>query len=217
MRRQLLFSCLFLSIPFLAGSKCAFFFSTGDSDPRPKDPNDTAVETMQGHLVGKPIRGIAYKSGSLEGLTGENGEFSYEVGTTVSFHIGDIPLGGDVEGRALLTPIDLVDGGSERHPAVINIARLLQSLDATPGDTVITIPESVRQAAVTDNSSLFWAVQTLNFSDEQDFVNAATTLVAVLTQDYPFNTMLVDADTARETMLDAIASWKMLEKEAATE
>ena len=172
---------------------------------------------MQGHLVGKPIRGIAYKSGSLEGLTGENGEFSYELGTTVSFHIGDIPLGGDVEGRALLTPIDLVDGGSENHPAVINIARLLQSLDATPGDTVITIPESVRQAAVTDNPSLFWAVQTLNFSDEQDFVNAATTLIAVLTQDYPFNAMLVDADTARETMLDAIASWKMLEKKAALE
>ena len=215
MRRQLLLSCLLLATPFLAGAKCAFFFSTGDSDPRPKDPNDTSIMAMHGHFIGEPVKGIAYKSGSLSGSTGENGEFSYEEGGTVSFYIGDILLGGEVKGRDLVTPIDLVEGGSADHPAVINIARLLQSLDAMPGDGVITIPTSVGRDAVTTNSTLFWAVQSLDFGDDQTFVNAASTLVAVLTRDYPFTTTLVDADAARENMLDAIEAWKMLQTTAA--
>ena len=126
---------------------------------------------MEGHFVGPPTRGIAYESGSLSGITGENGEFRYEEGGTVSFFIGDIRLGGEVKGSDLLSPIDLVDKGSDDHPAVINIARLLQSLDATVGDSVITIPSSVVKEAVVTNEALFSWIQSLDFGDEQSFAN----------------------------------------------
>lgn len=198
-----------LATPFLAGSNCSFSFSTGDSDPSPGDPNEKAVVAMQGHLVGPAVQGISYKSGSLSGLTGENGEFDYEEGGTVIFFIGDIILSGEIKGSDLLSPIDLVDDGNADHPAVVNIARLLQSLDATPGDGIITIPPSVAQAAVVTNESIYSSLQSLDFSDQQSFVNAASALVAVLTRDYPFTVTLVDADTAREQMLDSLEVWNI--------
>ena len=215
MPRQLLVCCLLLVTPFLAGAKCSFFFSTGGSSPPPKDPNETTVVAMEGHFVGPPTRGIAYESGSLSGITGENGEFRYEEGGTVSFFIGDIRLGGEVKGSDLLSPIDLVDKGSDDHPAVINIARLLQSLDATLGDSVITIPSSVVKEAVVTNEALFSSIQSLDFGDEQSFANAASALVAVLARDYPFTATLVDAATAREQMLDSIKAWKTQREAAA--
>ena len=207
MQHRFLIYCLLVAIPVLAGAKCAFFFSTGDSDPRPKDPNDTTIAANVGHFVGTPVRGVAFKSGSISGLTGENGEFQYEEGRKIRCSIGDIRLGREAEGRDVVTPIDLVEGGSADDPAVINIARLLQSLDAHPGDDIITIPTSVGQEAVTTNRTLYWALNSLDFGDEQSFVNAASALVAVLTRDYPFTATLVDADTARARMLDAIETW----------
>lgn len=215
MRRSLLSCCLLLATPFLAAAKCTFFFSTGGSNPGPNDPNDTAFLAIEGHFVGPPVRGVAYQSGSLSGMTGENGEFRYEEGGTVSFFIGDIRLGGEVNGSVLVSPIDLVNNGSGDNTTVINIARLLQSLDAIPGDGVITIPASVQTEAVVTNETLFSSIQSLDFSDDQSFVNAASQLVAVLARDYPFTATLVDADAARQLMLDSIESWKMQQTRAA--
>ena len=146
------------------------------------------------------MEGVHYESGSLAGITGSNGEFQYEVGNTVRFSIGDIPLGMPVTGKAVITPLDLVAGGAADTPAVINIARLLQSLDSEPGDEVITIPPEVRAAAVRSNPALSSAIEFLDFSDEPAFVNAASQLVAVLASDYPFTAVLVDADQARSHM-----------------
>ncbi len=214
MRRHLLLGCLLLAIPFLAGAKCAFFFSTGDSDPRPKDPNEPAVVAAQGQFVAIPIQGIGYESGALAGVTGEHGEFLYEEGASISFYLGDIPLGGAVAGRQFITPLDLVEAGSTDHLAVINMVRLLQSLDATPGDATINIPPSVRQEAVASNTSLFWAVQSLDFADRDGFDNAASAMVATLTRDYPFTAVLVDADTTKNDLIDAISNWKAPKPEA---
>jgi hypothetical protein len=50
------------------------------------------------------------------------------------------------------------------------------------------------------------AIEFLDFSDAAAFVNAASQLVAVLTRDYPFTTVLVDADTARAHMIRSIDS-----------
>lgn len=215
MQRRLLLVCLLIAIPFIAGAKCAFFFSTGDSDSLPKDPNDTTIAAQSGHFVGAPVRGVAYKSGALSGFTGDKGEFQYEKGGTVSFSIGDIRLGGEAMGREIITPIDLVEDGSADNPAVINIARLLQSLDALPGDDAITIPISVGQEAVVANSALYWALNSLDFGDEESFANAASALVAVLTRDYHFTATLVDPDTARERMLQAIEQWNDQQEKAA--
>ena len=192
-----------LAIPLLGGGQCAFFASSGGDSSVPKKEEDDAGLTIiigDGTLVDAPVAGVQYESGSLAGITGNNGEFQYEVGNTVRFSIGDIPLGIPVTGKAVITPLDLVAGGTADTPAVINIARLLQSLDSEPGDEVITIPPEVRAAAVRSNPALSPAIEFLDFSDEPAFVNAASQLVAVLASDYPFTAVLVDAEQARTHM-----------------
>lgn len=205
-RRYILILTL-IATPLLAGSQCAFFFSSGGGSSSSDDEDDRAglvVKVSDGQFIDAPVQGVNYISGSLSGVTGSNGEFQYETGNTVRFFIGDIALGGEVGGKAMITPLDLVENGAIDTPAVINIARLLQSLDSDPGDEVITIPAEVRAAAVRSNEGLSSAVEFLDFSEDPAFVNAATQLVAVLTQDYPFTAVLVDAENAREHMIRSI-------------
>jgi hypothetical protein len=198
-----------VAIPLLGGSQCAFFFSSGggSSDSQGKDERAGLVVIISnGNFVEAPVEGVNYESGSLAGITGRNGEFQYEVGKSIQFFIGDINLGRAVKGKPLITPLDLVTDGAIDTPAVINIARLLQSLDSDPADDVITIPDAVRAAAVRSNKGLSSAIEFLDFSDDPAFVNAASQLVAVLTRDYPFTAVLIDADTAHDRMIKSIGT-----------
>jgi hypothetical protein len=154
-------------------------------------------------LIDAPMQGVRYESGSISGVTGDLGEFQYETGGTIRFFIGDIALGDAVRGKAVITPIDLVPNGTIDTPAVINIARLLQSLDSIPGDNRITIPAVLRAEAVRSNGVVDSSIQNLDFADETAFVNAATQLISTLTASYPFTAVLVDRQSAREHLTRA--------------
>jgi hypothetical protein len=156
------------------------------------------VTVDNGQLIDAPVQGVRYESGSVSGVTGDLGEFQYETGGTVRFFIGDIALGEAVRGKAVITPIDLVPNGTIDTPAVVNIARLLQSLDSRPGDNRITIPAALRVEAVRSNGAVDTSIRYLDFSDETAFVNAATQLVSTLTASYPFTAVLVDRQSARK-------------------
>jgi hypothetical protein len=191
-----------IATPFLVGSSCAFFFSSGggSSDRKDeikdeiKDGEDNTVVVASGNFGDPPIAGVSFESGSLSGVTGEKGEFQFENDKTVRFFIGDINLGPAVIAKPVMTPKDLVVKDSNNPAAGVNIQRLLKSLDSAPGTEAITIPEDVRVAAVRSNDAVSMAIEVLDFSDDGAFVNTASQLVAVLTNDYPFTAMLVDAD-----------------------
>ncbi len=196
-----------LAMPLLVGSECAFFFSSGggsaSNDNRDKDKDDEQIIVANSGSFGSPpAQGVSYESGALSGTTGSNGEFQYESGKTVRFFIGEVDLGESVPGKVLIAPQDLVHNGAADTPAVINISRLLLSLDSDPDDGVITIPKAVRTAAVRSNADVSSAIEFLDFGDNPAFVNAASQLVAGLTGDYPFTATLVDADTAQQRMLN---------------
>jgi hypothetical protein len=206
------FAIVFCLVAMLAltGSQCVIVATSGggqldcnDTD-KDKDPCPVVV-VATGRLVDAPVQGVRYVAGSLSGSTGVNGEFQYELDKPVRFFIGDIPLGEAVKGKAVITPLDLVPDGTIDTPAVINIARLLQSLDAVPGDGRISIPEKVRTAAVRANAAVSSTVGFLDFADEPAFVNAASHLVAVLTASYPFTAVLVDAASARQHLVESLA------------
>ena len=203
--RKYLLVILLLCMPLLAGGQCSFFYSSGDDDDDEEENKATVVVVADGVLVDAPVEGVRYESGALAGITDSNGEFRYEVGNTVRFSIGDIALGQPVTGKAVITPLDLVENGTSDTPAVINIARLLQSLDSQPGDGIITIPAEVRAAAVRSNPAVAAAIEFMDFSDEPAFINAASQLVAVLAGDYPFTAVLVDADQARAHLERSLA------------
>ena len=188
------------ALPFIVASQCVVLFSSGDSDDDDKDEDKIVVATRTGNFTNAPVQGLSYTSGTVEGVTGPDGEFEYVPGEPVRFALGDLALGSPVPGQALITPMELVPDGDERSAAAINIARLLQSLDATPGDDAITIPATVLTGAVRGNPAVAAAIEYLDFGDETAFVNAASQLLAVLTADYPHTAALVDAETAREQL-----------------
>lgn len=196
------------SLLSLAGAKCAFVATSGSSseneDLFQDDDSVLIVVIGDGQLVDGPVQGVHYESGSLSGVTGSDGEFQYEKGNTIRFSIGEIELGEVVKAKNFMTPLDLVPGGSLESSAVINIARLLQSLDSVPGDNKITIPSAIHEAAVATNESIVFAIQSLDYSDDVAFVNSASQLVATLTQNYGFTAVLVDAETAKQHLLESL-------------
>ncbi len=203
------FSIVFalLALLSLTGTECVFVARSGSSSTDEDQQNSNLVVIIKdGRLIDAPVAGVGYRSGTLAGVTGSEGEFQYQDGEQVEFFIGDIALGQAVAGKAVITPLDLVPQGSLDSPAVINIARLLQSLDAVPGDTRITIPAAVRAAAVRTGETVSSAIRFLDFADDAAFANSAAQLVATLTAAYPFTAVLVDADSARMHLRAALAA-----------
>lgn len=93
------------------------------------DDNDGGDIFKQGKFVDSAVQGITYVSGDQVGVTNAKGAFSYYDGNNVRFSIGDIFLGTG-PGKEVMSPIDLVPGATDvTNPAVINIARFLQTLD----------------------------------------------------------------------------------------
>lgn len=190
----------------LTGAECAFVAKSGTSTNDPEDENRSTLVIVigDGQLIDGPVQGVSYVSGSLSGITGSGGEFQYEVDNSIRFFIGDIALGEATPGKAIITPLDLVPGGTLETPAVINIARLLQSLDSVPGDGRISVPGNLRSAAVQSNENVAASIRFLDFADETAFVNAASQLIATLTASYPFTAVLVEPDSAREHLSQSI-------------
>ena len=190
----------------LTGAECAFVAKSGTSTKDPEDENRSTLVIVigDGQLIDGPVQGVSYVSGSLSGITGSGGEFQYEVDNSIRFFIGDIALGEATPGKAIITPLDLVPGGTLETPAVINIARLLQSLDSVPGDGRISVPGNLRSAAVQSNENVAASIRFLDFADETAFVNAASQLIATLTASYPFTAVLVGPDSAREHLSQSI-------------
>lgn len=206
--RKSLFAFTLVALLSLTGSDCSIVISSGggtsDRD-KPKDP-PPEVGLQSGQFIDAPVAGVRYVTGTLSGTTGSRGEFHYPAGEHVRFFIGDIALGTAVRGKAIITPLDLVPDGTLESPAVINIGRLLQSLDSEPGDARITIPPELQATALHSNPSLAAAIRDLDFGDETAFMNAAAGLIAVLTADYPFTAVLVDADSARRHMHESLGN-----------
>ena len=190
----------------LTGAECAFVAKSGTSTKDPENENRSTLVIVigDGQLIDGPVQGVSYVSGSLSGITGSGGEFQYEVDNSIRFFIGDIALGEATPGKAIITPLDLVPGGTLETPAVINIARLLQSLDSVPGDGRISVPGNLRSAAVQSNENVAASIRFLDFADETAFVNAASQLIATLTASYPFTAVLVEPDSAREHLSQSI-------------
>ncbi|QEY18187.1 hypothetical protein D0C16_20690 [Cellvibrio sp. KY-GH-1] len=107
----------------------------------------TSVAVLQGQFKDTNISGLKFVSGAQSGVTNNTGTFSYEQGKTVSFSIGGVVLG-STQGKALITPIDLIENGSSNHQAIQNMVRFLLMLD-TDGyaDNGIQLSSALQTAA----------------------------------------------------------------------
>ena len=127
-------------LPFLA--------SCGGGGGSSSNPTSTGV------FVDSPVINIGYRTETQNGVTNSRGEFKYFPGETVTFFIGDLEFP-SVLADERVTPLDMADADDVFHPTVVNIARLLQTLDKD-GDASngITIADSARDHATQLNFDL---------------------------------------------------------------
>lgn len=89
----------------------------------------SAAAVSVGVFVDSFVVGIGYRTETQNGVTNERGEFNYRPGEMVTFFIGDLEFP-PIPAKALVTPLDMAQSLDPASPIAINIARLLQSLDA---------------------------------------------------------------------------------------
>lgn len=102
---------------------------------------------LEGVFIDSPVEGLEYETPTHTGMTDENGTFMYHDGDTMRFYIGDVLLG-EAMAKPMMTPLDLVEGATdETHPAVINMLRLIQTMDEDMNpENGITITEEMSDA-----------------------------------------------------------------------
>ncbi|MBT8354604.1 MAG: hypothetical protein KJO60_08785, partial [Desulfofustis sp.] len=92
----------------------------------------------KGHFIDSPVGGVTVISDTVNCKTDESGGFDYFPGERVELFLGHLPLGTALADHKI-SPLDIFESADTTDPRVINMARLLQSLDvdASPKDGIM--------------------------------------------------------------------------------
>lgn len=144
--------------------------SSSSSNP-PAPPAPPALQ--QARFV--DIEGIDVTAGELESAsTGSGGSFDYaEDGDSVIFSIGDIELP-EVDAKPTITPLDMSVDGASYDDRVVNIMRLLQTLDNDDEQPGIQISEAAKTAAA--SQSLDFDQSVALFENDPELINYLSAL-----------------------------------------
>jgi len=119
----------------------------GDSDN--DNGGSAGPATRTGTFVDSPVAGLDYAgTDGAAGVTNDAGQFQYQDGETLTFSLGDLPLG-SAEGAQQLTPLTITEGAdTAEDDSVSNKLVLLQTLDQD-GDlnNGIQITDAIRTLA----------------------------------------------------------------------
>jgi hypothetical protein len=103
--------------------------------------------TQTGVFLDSAVVNIGYRTQTIEAVTNEQGEYDYIEGETVTFFIGDLELP-PVIAAETLTALDLAGSNDTSNSMVVNIIRLLQTLDEDGNpDNGITINSIAKGSA----------------------------------------------------------------------
>jgi len=167
MKRKLLNLSIIAALGF-AISACG-----GGSD---KSSNDTANnnssggnqtqsgDVSTGRLIDAAVQGMDYVTATQSGTTNAKGEFSYKPGEKVTFKMGGHSFT-SVDAGNVITPLELAGTDDINDNAVVNIVRLLMTLDSD-GDPSngIAINETVKNSA----SQINFAVTPAEFDGDSN-------------------------------------------------
>ena len=125
-----------------------------------------------GVFLDSAVGGVDYSTSSgLGGVTDSSGTFYYNSGDQVSFTIGGISLG-SVTGAAKLTPVEVMGASGTADQKVINLSRLLQTLDAD-GDPSNGINITAATKTTLQSQSVDFDVSVDSFDNATKSVTAA--------------------------------------------
>ena len=152
-------------VVILAG--CDSSYTKDDTNLNSQILLNTTVVSF-GSFKDSAVAGINFESGGQQGVTDSNGTFKYEEGQNVTFSVGGVVIGSGPPSSEM-TPVDIVEGGSEDNQAVVNIARFLQTLD-DDGDPTngIGISSTTADAIKSAGKSIDFNVAPSTFTENTD-------------------------------------------------
>jgi len=171
----------FLVIGLCAGLvACGGGSSSSDSNDSQDQPNN-----QTGVFLDSPVINIGYRTESFEGVTNQSGEYDYQEGETVTFFIGDLELP-PVSATGIVTPLDIAGSQNTSNDTVVNIIRLLQTLDEDGNpDNGISITDTAKSSATQ-----------VDFSLSVDEFAASTAVTALVPNSGSTNVALISANDA---------------------
>lgn len=166
----------------------------GNLQPEPQEP-------QSGVLFPGPVANADYRTatGSQSGVTNDKGEFSFQPGVTTTFSIGDLDFPA-VPAASIITPMDMAHTPDISNTKVINMVRLLMTLDQdSKPENGITITDTAKAVATQADFELSKAefadsaaVTNLIFNGGQD--TPVSGLVSVEDAQAYFEQELIDND-----------------------
>ena len=144
--------------------------------------NESTTDLIDGVFIDSAVQGLSYSSRTQSGVTNENGAFTVDRGEPVIFSIGDLTLPA-VLAKETITPLDIFSATSTDNVSVVNLARLLQSLDtdSNPENGIVIDSEAANVATQMDFSSESFDDDVANFvansgSQTVTLIDAATAI-----------------------------------------
>ncbi len=118
---------------------------------------------LSGVFIDSPVANLDFKTSSGEGKTNQHGEFYYQRGEKITFSLGEIEFP-PLAATDVITPLDLFQATSVTDIEVVNLSRLLQTLDIDSNpDNGIELPDDTAMLSNTivfDNTEAFEASTT---------------------------------------------------------
>lgn len=145
--------------------------------------------TQTGLFIDAAVQGLDYATATENGVTDINGQFLYKNGEEITFSIGYLALPATTASE-IITPLELAGTDNIQDPQVLNMVRLLMTLD-TDGDPDNGI--SISQQAKDNAIPVEFDVPTTEFEANQDVLS----LITSAGQDAAV-TSLVSTDEATE-------------------
>ncbi len=161
-------------------------------------------QLLSGRFVDSAVIGIRYETATQSGFTGSDGSFNYQANEAVTFSLGDIVLPA-VAASPVLTPLDVFSTTNIADTRVINLTRLLQTLDvdANPENGITLSADAAASATGL----------TVDFASA-DFDNQVINLVA---NSGSQNVTLIDGESALDHFQETLFAEGIEERPSATD
>ena len=159
----------------------------------------TTPTTQTGVFLDSPVANVGYRTQTQEGVTNALGEYLYVEGETVTFFVGDLEFP-TVTATGIVTPLNLANTQNTNDSKVINIVRLLQTLDEDGNpDNGITITETAKASATQ-----------VDFDLTEAAFASSTAVTSLIANSGSINVSLISIDDAISHLEGALAEQGLL-------
>ena len=185
--------------------------ASDDSSSGGEDSSGSTGASQTGYFLDSAVQGVDFKTASKSGITDQKGAFPYLEGESVTFSIGNLDFP-TASATQYITPLELAGTDNVNDPQVINMVRLLMTLDTDSNpDNGISISSQAKEVA----TPLDFDVPIEQFAASQDVLalvsnggqdSQVTELVSEVEAQQHFQNTLDDID-AIDTYADFVGMY----------